>query len=613
MIKGKYHHLIKKLIILSLVLCLGMGQNIITPVNGATAHILQNPRTVAKEITIWDGEHQLHGPKINTDGTVVWDCVWFGNYYQSDAEGIKKEPIKWRVLEVNGNDAFLLSDKLLDCQVYNNTREAVKWKDCDLREWLNTTFIDTAFSYSEKIAMWTTPVQNESGVTTYDRVYLMSHDEIVNKKYGFENWKDRNAYRTNYASRGDGWEGYESAWWLRCDTDDVDGITEGENAYDEGSYEYVNWSQMIRPVVHINLEETSEYSYAGTVSNIDNTEWDCVWFGNYYQNDTTGKKKEPIKWRVLQTKGDDAFLISDKKLDVQSCQGTTWEGSSIRKWLNDKFYNAAFSADEKKAINKTLVVNSQKSYNQENAIGQNNTSDYVYLLSLDEAKNSQYGFSDYCGSSITRAAESTMYALEKEKNDWFWNDGTTGNAWWALRNFGNYVHIASSVERDGAIHLDKYTGVLLPYAIRPVIHLNLKNTNVYSYAGTVKADGSKNEVAPNVVKTDTSKKQATSTKKTVKPAKMKIKSIKNVKKRGIAITWRKQNGASGYEIRYSTNKKFKKKMSRTKIVKKKKVTKITIYVPKKKTYYVKLRAYSTSAKGKVYGAWSKVKKVKIKK
>lgn len=613
MIKGKYNGFIKKLIIPCLILCLGMSQNVITPVRGATIHTLQNPRTVAKEITTWVGEHQLQNPKINSDGTVVWDCVWFGNYYQSDAEGTEKEPIKWRVLEVKGNDVFLLSDRLLDCQVYNNKREAVKWKDCDLREWLNTTFINTAFSYSEKIAMWTTPVQNDSGVTTYDRIYLMSSDELDNEIYGFNNSEDLNACRTNYAARGNGFEGYESAWWLRCDTDDVDGRIVGRDAYDEGSYEYVNWSQMVRPVVHINLEETSEYSYAGTVTNVDNTEWDCVWFGNYYQNDITGKQKEPIKWRVLDVNGDDAFLITDKKLDVQSCQGITWEGSSIRKWLNDKFYNDAFSENEKKAINSTLVVNRQNYYNTEREIEQKSTSDYVYLLSLDEVRNPRYGFSNYSSTSINRTAESTKYTLEKEKEDWFWNDGSTGNAWWALRNFGDLHRIASSIERDGAIHLDKYTSVLLPYAIRPVIHLNLKNTNVYSYAGTVKADGSKNEIAPNIIKTDTSKKRGTSAKKTVKPAKMKIKSIKNVKKRGIAITWKKQNGVSGYEIRYSTNKKLKKKTSRTKIVKKKKVTKITIYVSKKKTYYVRLRAYSTSAKGKVYGEWSKIKKIRIKK
>lgn len=36
-----------------------------------------------------------------------------------------KEPIKWRVLSVNGDDAFLLADKNLDSRPYNEINEAV--------------------------------------------------------------------------------------------------------------------------------------------------------------------------------------------------------------------------------------------------------------------------------------------------------------------------------------------------------------------------------------------------------------------------------------------------------------------------------------------------------
>ena len=50
---------------------------------------------------------------------VQWDCVWFGNYPQSDVSGERKEPIKWRVLHVDGNDAFLLADQCLDARPFN--------------------------------------------------------------------------------------------------------------------------------------------------------------------------------------------------------------------------------------------------------------------------------------------------------------------------------------------------------------------------------------------------------------------------------------------------------------------------------------------------------------
>lgn len=76
----------------------------------------------------------LNNPRKDNDGNVTWDCVWFGSYPQSDATGVKKDPIKWRVLEVNGNDAFLVADCNLDVQRYNNTDTNVTWETCTMRK-----------------------------------------------------------------------------------------------------------------------------------------------------------------------------------------------------------------------------------------------------------------------------------------------------------------------------------------------------------------------------------------------------------------------------------------------------------------------------------------------
>lgn len=55
----------------------------------------------------------LQNPIIDGNGVTTWDCIYFGNYWKNDTNGDgkadqddKKEPIKWRVLSVNGNDAF---------------------------------------------------------------------------------------------------------------------------------------------------------------------------------------------------------------------------------------------------------------------------------------------------------------------------------------------------------------------------------------------------------------------------------------------------------------------------------------------------------------------------
>ena len=69
----------------------------------------------------------------------------------------------------------------------------------------------------------------------------------------------------------------------------------------------------------------------------------------------------------------------------------------------------------------------------------------------------------------------------------------------------------------------------------------------------------------------------------------------------------KVTGAKGYQLQYALNKKFKKKKS----IQTKK-TKYTIKkLKKKKTYYIRVRAYKMNGKKKVYGKWSTVKKSKI--
>jgi len=91
-----------------------------------------------------------------------------------------------------------------------------------------------------------------------------------------------------------------------------------------------------------------------------------------------------------------------------------------------------------------------------------------------------------------------------------------------------------------------------------------------------------------------------------------IKSAKNSKAKKVVVQIKKVSGADGYEITYSTSKKFPK--ADTKVVTSKK-NKVTISKLKKgKTYYFKVRAYKVNSIGReIYGKASAVKKVKIKK
>lgn len=98
-------------------------------------------------------------------------------------------------------------------------------------------------------------------------------------------------------------------------------------------------------------------------------------------------------------------------------------------------------------------------------------------------------------------------------------------------------------------------------------------------------------------------------KKVTKPQRVKITRAKNIKKRKISLKFKKVKGAKGYQIRWCDNRKFRgylqKRTTKTSYTLKK--------LRKKKTYSIKVRAYKLSGKRKVYGAWSKVKRVKIRK
>lgn len=102
-----------------------------------------------------------------------------------------------------------------------------------------------------------------------------------------------------------------------------------------------------------------------------------------------------------------------------------------------------------------------------------------------------------------------------------------------------------------------------------------------------------------------------------------IQKIKALKKAFTINILKNKDQVTGYQISYSYKKNFKgqkvktlKKFKYKKIkVKRKKYT-ITFYkvkgLKRKKTIYVRVRAYKQVGKTKVYGKWSSVKKVKIK-
>ena len=127
---------------------------------------------------------QLRNPIIHENQVNEWDCVYFGSYPQhSDGEGgYLVEPIKWRVIKVEGDHAYLMSDQLIDCMRFNEEGEQLNtsclYEVSTVRSWLNGydasqnkmkidytdfNFIDRAFTQEEQAAIERTLFDSEIG------------------------------------------------------------------------------------------------------------------------------------------------------------------------------------------------------------------------------------------------------------------------------------------------------------------------------------------------------------------------------------------------------------------------------------------------------------------
>ncbi len=173
----------------------------------------------------------------------------------------------------------------------------------------------------------------------------------------------------------------------------------------------------------------------------------------YFTGEVYWFKYEPIKWRILTTSGNSAFIMSDIALDSFSMQpnrkgeirdglyadynnstgvpdGTyanNWEYSFIRSWLNETFYNEVFNNLQKEIIKTTRLDNTARSCNPndypkyygygENA-GKNkyadqckDTDDKIFLLSLRDVTTTAYGFKkDVRAEDSARNLQATDFA-----------------------------------------------------------------------------------------------------------------------------------------------------------------------------------------------------------
>ena len=207
-----------------------------------------------------------------------------------------------------------------------------------------------------------------------------------------------------------------------------------------------------------------------------------VTFGTYPQT-KTGKDQTPIEWVVLDYNKTDqkVLLISKYGLDVQPYNdkftNISWENCSLRAWLNKKFLDTAFSAEEQTAILTTKVDNSaSQGYDEWDPKSEKDTQDKIFLLSYMEAH--RYLGVTYEESNMKSRAAPTDYAKAHGAytlSGYETVDGEMSGDWW-LRSHGFYKKHAIFVRWDGTIYrLDvNYESV----CVRPVFWLDLTKTDV---------------------------------------------------------------------------------------------------------------------------------------
>ena len=228
------------------------------------------------------------------------------------------------------------------------------------------------------------------------------------------------------------------------------------------------------------LEELGEYKDSASLlrvcERLNAKIGDYIYFGSYEQDNNAANGKEDIEWLVLDKQDNKIFVISKYALDAKpynkEWENITWENCTLRSWLNNDFYNAAFNEEDKLAIIQAEVPAGKNPEHGTNP--GNSTTDNVFLLSITEAKK-------YFSSDSSRQCVPTDYAVAQDANTS--SDYTVGGKavcpWW-LRSPGDSQYYPAYIDFTGAVnsrrvsvfHYDDFLDLRYD-CVRPALWINV--------------------------------------------------------------------------------------------------------------------------------------------
>ena len=209
------------------------------------------------------------------------DLVLYGAYEQDGDPDNGKESIEWLVLDEDGDSLLLLSRYALESRPYLPGNP----EDCDLPAWLNTSFVDEAFSPEELAGMLPGELRGGGEETPADgaqrgrdKVFLLSKEELTRC---YPEWRDRRRICYLSAHAGKASSVYASAsklcnWWLRSPAQDK---FECMNIACEASDMSGEYAAGVRPAIRVQREKPAieEGKSSFTLSSQDfSEEYDCA-------------------------------------------------------------------------------------------------------------------------------------------------------------------------------------------------------------------------------------------------------------------------------------------------------------------------------------------------
>lgn len=187
---------------------------------------------------------------------------------------------------------------------------------------------------------------------------------------------------------------------------------------------------------------------------------DTICFGRYPQ--TKAADMNPIEWLVLKKEGTRLLVISclclDKLPYQKEYEGTDWENSNLRRWLNGPFYQLCFTPEEQEMIPEVVLSNPPNE--KYKTSGGRDTADHVFALTSEEAKT-------LFPSDEARIGRTTAY---HQVQGYFY--GGLFNCWW-LRTPGVEHEFVTLVGNSGSVGLYGERVDNNEYAVRPAMWIEI--------------------------------------------------------------------------------------------------------------------------------------------